>query len=110
VSLRATASASTGKGDHGPLHEADTVIYELHIGGFTKNPNSGVKDEARGTFAGLVEKIPYLQDLGVTVVELMPVFQCDPSDGNYWGYMPLNFFSLHWRGAGSGARMCVGME
>jgi isoamylase len=85
VSLRATASASTGKGDHGPLHEADTVIYELHIGGFTKNPNSGVKDEARGTFAGLVEKIPYLQDLGVTVVELMPVFQCDPSDGNYWG-------------------------
>jgi isoamylase len=83
------------QGDHRPRHEADTVIYELHVGGFTKNPNSGVRDEARGTFAGLVEKIPYLKDLGVTVVELMPVFQYDPSDGNYWGYMPLNFFSPH---------------
>jgi isoamylase len=78
-----------------PRHEGDTIIYELHIGGFTKNPNSGVKDEARGTFSGLVEKIPYLKDLGITVVELMPVFQYDPSDGNYWGYMPLNFFSPH---------------
>ena len=83
------------EGDHRPRHEADTVIYELHLGGFTRNPNSGVKDEARGTFAGLVEKIPYLKDLGITVVELMPVFQYDPSDGNYWGYMPLNFFSPH---------------
>ena len=83
------------QGDHLPRHEADTVIYELHVGGFTRNPNSGVKDEARGTFAGLVEKIPYLKDLGITAVELMPVFQYDPSDGNYWGYMPLNFFSPH---------------
>lgn len=76
-------------------HEADAIIYELHVGGFTRNPNAGVKDEARGTFAGLVEKIPYLKELGVTVVELMPVFQYDPADGNYWGYMPLNFFSPH---------------
>jgi isoamylase len=83
------------QGDHRPRHEADTVIYELHVRGFTRNPNSGVRDEARGTFAGLVEKIPYLKDLGVTVLELMPVFQYDPSDGNYWGYMPLNFFSPH---------------
>ena len=83
------------QGDHRPQHEADTVIYELHIGGFTKNPNSGVRADARGTFAGVVEKIPYLKDLGVTVVELMPVFQYDPSDDNYWGYMPLNFFSPH---------------
>lgn len=84
------------QGDHRPpRHEADAVIYELHVGGFTKNSNSGVRDEARGTFAGLVEKIPYLKELGVTVVELMPVFQYDPSDGNYWGYMPLNFFSPH---------------
>lgn len=83
------------QGDHRPRHEADTVIYELHIGGFTRNPNAGVKDEARGTFAGLVEKIPYLNDLGVTVVELMPVFQYAPSDGDYWGCMPLNFFSPH---------------
>ncbi|MDP2031439.1 MAG: isoamylase [Thiobacillus sp.] len=81
--------------DHRPQHEADTVIYELHVGAFTQNPNSGVKDEARGTFAGLVEKVPYLKDLGITVVELMPVFQYDPLDGNYWGYMPLNFFSPH---------------
>jgi glycogen operon protein len=83
------------QGDHRPRHEADTVIYELHVGGFTRSPDSGVRDEARGTFAGLVEKIPYLKDLGVTVVELMPVFQYDPSDDNYWGYMPLNFFSPH---------------
>lgn len=83
------------QGDHRPRHEADTVIYELHVGAFTRNPNSGVRDQARGTFAGLIEKIPYLQDLGVTVVELMPVFQYDPGDGNYWGYMPLNFFSPH---------------
>jgi glycogen operon protein len=63
--------------------------------GFLVNPNSGVSDQARGTFAGLIEKIPYLKELGVTVVELMPVFQYDRSDGNYWGYMPLNFFSPH---------------
>jgi glycogen operon protein len=83
------------QGDRRPRHEADTVIYELHVRGFTENPNSGVREEARGTFAGLVAKIPYLKDLGVTVVELMPVFQYDPSDGNYWGYAPLNFFSPH---------------
>ncbi|MFH1820082.1 glycogen debranching protein [Thiobacillus sp.] len=83
------------QGEHRPRHEADTIIYELHVGGFTRNPNSGVRDKARGTFAGLVEKIPYLKGLGVTVVELMPVFQYDPSDGNYWGYMPLTFFSPH---------------
>lgn len=82
-------------GDHRPRHDADTVIYELHVGGFTRNPNAGVSDGAHGTFAGLIEKIPYLQELGVTVVELMPVFQYDSSDGNYWGYMPLNFFSPH---------------
>ena len=44
---------------------------------------------------GVVEKIPYLKDLGVTAVELMPVFQFDPQEGNYWGYMPLNFFAPH---------------
>jgi len=81
--------------DQGPRHEADTVIYELHVGGFTRNPNSAITAEARGTFLGLIEKIPYLQALGVTVVELMPVFQYDPSEGNYWGYAPLNFFSPH---------------
>jgi isoamylase len=83
------------QGEHRPWHDADTIIYELHVGGFTGNPNAGVRNEAHGTFAGLMEKIPYLKDLGVTVVELMPVFQYDPGDGNYWGYMPLNFFSPH---------------
>jgi isoamylase len=78
-----------------PRHEADAIIYELHVRGFTQNPNSGVDPSRAGTFAGLVEKIPYLKDLGVTVVELMPVFQRDPQEGDYWGYMPLNFFSPH---------------
>ncbi len=75
--------------DRRPRHQSDTIIYELHVRGFTNNPNSGVRPERRGTFAGLVEKIPYLKDLGVTAVELMPIFQFDPQEGNYWGYMPL---------------------
>ena len=81
--------------DRRPRHQADAVIYELHVRAFTNNPNSGVSPERRGTYAGLVEKIPYLKDLGVTAVELMPVFQFDPQEGNYWGYMPLNFFAPH---------------
>jgi glycogen operon protein len=76
-------------------HEAAAIIYELHVGGFTRHPSSGVSAAARGTYAGVIEKIPYLQELGVTVVELMPVFQFDPSDGNFWGYDPLNFFAPH---------------
>ena len=82
-------------GDRRPRHESDTVIYELHVRGFTKNANSGVNPQHRGTYAGLVEKIPYLQDLGITAVELMPTFQFDPQEGSYWGYMPLNFFAPH---------------
>src|SRR5580692_9760485 len=78
-----------------PYHESDAVIYELHVKGFTKNPNSGVDPSRAGTYAGLVEKIPYLKELGVTVVELMPVFQRDPQEGDYWGSMPLNFFAPH---------------
>ena len=76
-------------------HEGTAVIYELHVGGFTRHPSSAVAPEARGTYAGVIEKIPYLKELGITVVELMPVFQFDPSDGNYWGYAPLNFFAPH---------------
>jgi isoamylase len=76
-------------------HESDAVVYELHVKGFTRNPNSGVHPSLAGTYAGLVEKIPYLKELGVTVVELMPVFQRDPQEGEYWGYMPLNFFAPH---------------
>jgi glycogen operon protein len=82
-------------GVRSPYHESDAVIYELHVRGFTKNPNSGVDPSHAGTYAGLVEKIPYLKELGVTVVELMPVFQRDPQEGDYWGYMPLNFFAPH---------------
>ena len=82
-------------GDRPQYHESDAVIYELHVRGFTKNPNSGVDPSRAGTYAGLVEKIPYLKELGVTVVELMPVFQRDPQEGDYWGYMPLNFFAPH---------------
>lgn len=78
-----------------PRHTYDTIIYELHVKGFTARANSGVSPEKRGTFAGLVEKIPYLQELGVTVVELLPVHQFDPQEGNYWGYMTLNFFAPH---------------
>ncbi len=78
---------------------AQTIIYEMHVGGFTKNPNSGVSAKKRGTYAGLIEKIPYLVDLGITAVELLPVFQFDSQtvDGrvNYWGYDPISFFSVH---------------
>ncbi len=82
-------------GDRAPRPESDAIIYELHVKGFTKHPNSGVAPGIAGTYAGLIEKIPYLKELGVTVIELMPVFQCDPQEGDYWGYMPLNFFAPH---------------
>ncbi|HTD15592.1 MAG TPA: glycogen debranching protein GlgX [Chthoniobacterales bacterium] len=77
-----------------------TVIYEMHMGGFTKHPSSGVGPGNRGTYSGLIEKIPYLQDLGVTAVELLPVFQFDQQDAptgltNYWGYSPISFFAPH---------------
>ncbi len=79
---------------------AETVIYELHVRGFTRHPSSGLATEKRGTYAGLMEKIPYLKDLGVTAVELLPVFQFDPQDAprgraNYWGYQPVSFFAPH---------------
>jgi isoamylase len=79
---------------------AETVIYELHVRGFTYHPSSGVVSVKRGTYAGLIEKIPYLRDLGVTAVELLPVFQFDPQDApqgrvNYWGYQPVSFFAPH---------------
>lgn len=76
-------------------HGSDLVIYEMHVRGFTRHPSSNVDGSNRGTFSGIVDKIPYLQELGITAVELMPVFQFDPEDNNYWGYMPLNFFSPH---------------
>ena len=78
-----------------PRPESDAIVYELHIKGFTKSPSSGVYPSQAGTYAGVIEKIPYLKELGITVVELMPVFQRDPHEADYWGYMPLNFFAPH---------------
>ncbi len=80
----------------------DSVIYEMHVAGFTRNPNSRV--DRRGKFLGAIEKIPYLKELGVTAVELLPVFQFDDReilrtlpDGtelrNYWGYSTVGYFS-----------------
>jgi glycogen operon protein len=89
------------EGDRPLRHSyARTVIYEMHLAGFTRHPNSGVTPGKRGTYAGLIEKIPYLQDLGITAVELLPVFQFDPQDCppglvNYWGYGPVSFFAPH---------------
>jgi isoamylase len=79
---------------------ARTIVYEMHVRGFTRHPSSGVDPKRRGTYAGLVEKIPYLQRLGITAVELLPVFQFDPYDCppgkiNYWGYAPVSFFAPH---------------
>jgi len=76
-----------------PRHTWDLVVYELHVRGFTMDPASGVAEAHRGTFAGLIEKIPYLRELGITAVELMPVHQADPQEGSYWGYMTLSFFA-----------------
>jgi isoamylase len=81
-------------------HSTRTIIYELHVRGFTRHPNSGVSANLCGTFRGLLEKIPYLGQLGVTAVELLPVFAFDPQDCpkglvNYWGYAPVSFFSPH---------------
>jgi isoamylase len=79
---------------------AKTLIYEMHVNGFTRHPSSGVAAARRGTYAGIIDKIPYLADLGVTAVELLPVFAFDEQDGpagliNYWGYQPLSFFAPH---------------
>ena len=89
--------------DRQPRHDSNLVIYELHVRGFTRHPNSGIPEAQRGTFMGVIDKIPYLVELGITAVELMPIFQFDPDDGNYWGYMPLNFYAPHHAYATDGA-------
>ncbi len=83
----------------------DQVIYEMHVRGFTQHPSSGVKESHRGTFAAIREKIPYLKELGVNAIELMPIFEFDefensrrhPETGqmllNYWGYSTVGFFA-----------------
>jgi glycogen operon protein len=105
ASMRSVAVDSSGydwEGD-APLRRPmnETIIYEMHVRGFTASPTSAVRHP--GTFAGIIEKIPYLQELGITAVELMPVFDFDIKeplrivDGapvrNYWGYSPLSFFA-----------------
>ena len=94
-------SAYDWEGD-APLQRpsSQTIVYEMHVGGFTRHPSSGLPEKTRGTFAGLIEKIPYLQRLGITAVELLPVFQFDRQDAppglvNYWGYAPVSFFAPH---------------
>jgi isoamylase len=79
---------------------SQTIVYEMHVRGFTRHPNSGVEEKKRGTFAGVIGKIPYLQGLGVTAVELLPIFEFDVQDCptghvNYWGYQPVSFFAPH---------------
>ena len=79
---------------------AQTIIYEMHVRGLTRHPSSGVSENTRGTYAGVIEKIPYLRQLGITAVELLPVFQFDAQDAppgriNYWGYAPVSFFAPH---------------
>jgi isoamylase len=87
--------------DTPPRHPwARTIIYEMHVRGFTRHPTSGIAENKRGTYAGLIEKIPYLQELGITAVELLPIFQfdaqdCPPGHVNYWGYQPVSFFAPH---------------
>lgn len=100
-SVVADVSRYDWEGVEPPCHPfSRTVIYEMHVGGFTKNPNSGIDPSLRGTYRGIIEKIPYLKELGVTAVELLPVFQFDEQDApdgliNYWGYAPVSFFAPH---------------
>ena len=99
-----TRERSRGHEDRPPRHPwSKTVIYEMHVRGFTIHPSSGV--EHPGTYRGLMAKIPYLKDLGVTAVELMPVQEFNGQQvtginpqtrqplGNYWGYDPVTFFA-----------------
>jgi len=97
------------------IHENDLVIYELHVRSYTNHPESGVR--YKGTFAGLIEKIPYLKELGVNCVELMPIFEFDELEYagnedrkhlfNYWGYSTVCFFAPK---AGYAASAPYGME
>ena len=94
-------SAYDWEGDE-PLRRpsTQTIVYEMHVRGFTMHPSSGVPEKIRGTYCGLIEKIPYLQQLGITAVELLPIFEfdaqdCGPGLVNYWGYAPVSFFAPH---------------
>ncbi len=77
-----------------------SVIYELHVGGFTQGPGCPVPSQLQGSLLGLIPTIPYLKDLGITTIELLPVMAFDPNDApagrhNYWGYSPLSWMAPH---------------
>lgn len=79
---------------------SSTIIYEVHVGGLTRHPSCGLAPALRGTYAGLQAKIPYLKQLGITAVELLPIHQFDHQDAqpgleNYWGYSTMAFFAPH---------------
>ena len=94
-----------------PRHSwQQTVIYELHIGGFTQRSDSGVAPDRQGSLLGVIDKIPYLKQLGVTTIELLPVQAFDPQDAppgrdNIWGYSPLSWFAPHQGYVGGGDPM-----
>ncbi|BAW97665.1 isoamylase [[Synechococcus] sp. NIES-970] len=83
----------------------DQIIYEMHVRSFTRHPSSGIKEKHQGTFAGILEKIPYFKELGINTIELMPIYEFDefensrlnPETGellvNYWGYSTVGFFA-----------------
>ena len=77
-----------------------SVIYELHVGGFTQGPGCPVPEERQGTLLGLIDTLPYLKELGITALELLPVMAFDPEDApagrrNHWGYSPLSWMAPH---------------
>ncbi len=85
------------------IPQEDLIIYETHVRGFTYDKSSGIGEQERGTFEGLRQKIPYLKDLGINAVELLPIFEFDEMEGlrehdgerlyNYWGYNTVCFFA-----------------
>lgn len=90
--------------EHPNIPLKDSIIYEMHVGGFTRDKSSGVKNP--GTYRAIIDKVPYLKSLGITAVELLPVFEFDEKEvfrfneegkplTNYWGYSTLGFFAPH---------------
>ena len=101
------------------IEPEDQIIYEMHVRSFTRDASSGIKAKHQGTFAGIRDKIPYLKELGVNAIELMPIFEFDefensrinPETGemllNYWGYSTVDFFAPK---AGYAATGKLGMQ
>ncbi len=96
------------------IKHKDLIIYEMHVRGFTEDPSSKVI--RRGTFLGMIEKIPYLKQLGINAVELLPIFEFDEGElqnrglVNYWGYNSTHFFAIMKRYASNSSRLSVLIE